>query len=209
MSAASPGPRSPRRKRSGAPEGVDGRTERAARTRQSIVTAIVELVGAGNLTPTAEEVAQYAGVGHRTVFRHFQDMETLFFETNNRVKTVVETGLSATPAAVALEDRIKSLVEERARVFETIAPFYMSGAIRSYASRTIQRSRAQFARLLRTQLIAHLPELEASPDLAAAAELLTSVDGWLRLRHIQGLTPDEAGRSQRAALLALLPAVPG
>ena len=59
---------------SSAPE-ADGRVLRGARTRERIVDAVFELVSEGTVRPTAEEVASRAGVGIRTVFRHFDDME--------------------------------------------------------------------------------------------------------------------------------------
>ncbi len=184
------------------PDTVDGRTERAARTRERIIAAILDLVRAGNLNPTAEEVAQYAAVGHRTVFRHFQDMETLYDEMNARVRVHVEAGLSASPVQTALADRIEALVAERAATFELITMYYLSGDIRMHSSPTLRRHRAQFARLLRTQLLAHLPEVEPAVE---AADLLTSVDGWLRLRRTQKLSVERARRVTVEALTALVP----
>lgn len=184
------------------PDTVDGRTERAARTRERLVAAILDLVRAGNLNPTAEEVAQYAVVGHRTVFRHFQDMETLYDEMNARVRVHVETGLSPSPVQTALADRIEALVAERAATFELITMYYLSGDIRMHSSPTLKRHRAQFARLLRTQLLAHLPEVEPAVE---AADLLTSVDGWLRLRRTQKLSVERARRVAVEALTALIP----
>lgn len=184
------------------PDTVDGRTERAARTRERIVAAILDLVRAGNLNPTAEEVAQYAAVGHRTVFRHFQDMETLYDEMNARVRIHVEAGLSAAPIQTAVADRIETLAAERAATFELITMYYLSGDIRMHSSPTLKRHRAQFARLLRTQLLAHLPEVEPAIE---AADLLMSVDGWLRLRRTQKLSVERARRVTVEALTALIP----
>ena len=56
----------------------DGRRRRARNNRQRIVAAMIELIGEGHITPGAEDVAARAGVGLRTVFRHFNDMESLY-----------------------------------------------------------------------------------------------------------------------------------
>jgi hypothetical protein len=56
---------------------IDGRLHRSMTTRRKIVTALETLIRAGTLSPTAEQVAVQAQVGLRTVFRHFDDMETL------------------------------------------------------------------------------------------------------------------------------------
>ena len=41
---------------------------------------MLELVRAGAISPNAEEVAERAGVGLRTVFRRFDDMDSLYRE---------------------------------------------------------------------------------------------------------------------------------
>ena len=64
----------------------DGRVQRGARNRELILDALFTLVASGDLQPTAEEVAQQAGVGTRTVFRHFDDMESLYAEMSARVE---------------------------------------------------------------------------------------------------------------------------
>ena len=55
----------------------DGRALRSERSRRPIVEALFALVGEGVLQPTAQQVADRAGVGIRTVFRHFEDMDAL------------------------------------------------------------------------------------------------------------------------------------
>ncbi|HAY44774.1 MAG TPA: transcriptional regulator, partial [Gammaproteobacteria bacterium] len=52
----------------------DGRHQRSRDSKRKIVTAMLELVRAGIIAPTAEEVAARANVGLRTVFRRFKDM---------------------------------------------------------------------------------------------------------------------------------------
>ena len=59
---------------------TDGRRRRSQRSRDRIVTAMIDLVEAGAITPSAEEVAARAEVGLRSVFRHFRDMESLYRE---------------------------------------------------------------------------------------------------------------------------------
>ena len=56
----------------------DGRTVRAERTRQALVDALLGLLDAGVLSPTAAAIAQRAGVSERSLFQHFPDREALF-----------------------------------------------------------------------------------------------------------------------------------
>jgi len=103
-----------------------------------------------------------------------------------------------------LGQRIEQLVTARAAAFEQITAFYLSGETRLHTSPTLQRARSQFATQQRRQLRACLPELEAQPEVAAAIELLTSMEGWLRLRRAQGLAVDESRQAIIVALSRLL-----
>jgi AcrR family transcriptional regulator len=178
--------------------------ERGRVTRGKIVAALLDLIRAGNLSPTSEDVAQYAKVGGRTVFRHFQDMESLFEAMNAQVRFLVEPLLTQAPWEGTLSQRIEQLVTARAATFEQITAYYLSGETRLHTSPTLQRARAQFATQQRRQLRACLPELEAQPEAAQAIELLTSMEGWLRLRRAQGLTVDESRQAIIATVSRLL-----
>ena len=57
---------------------TDGRRLRTERSKQAIIDAGLELIHEGQLVPTAQQVSERAGVGIRSFFRHFADMETLF-----------------------------------------------------------------------------------------------------------------------------------
>ena len=180
--------------------------ERGRVTREKIIAALLDLIRAGNLSPTSEDVAQYAGVGHRTVFRHFQDMESLFEEMNAKIRSLAQSVLTQTLSDGTLAQRIEALVAARAAPFEQITLYYLSGEIRLHASPAIQRARAQFAAQQRRQLHVCLPEVEARPDVAAAIELLTSMDGWVRLRRTQGLSVNQSRLAIISAVSRLLDA---
>jgi TetR/AcrR family transcriptional regulator, regulator of autoinduction and epiphytic fitness len=63
---------------------LDGRLARSARTRRSIVDALRGLHQEGDLRPTAPRVAERAGVSLRTVWQHFNDLETLLVAAGQR-----------------------------------------------------------------------------------------------------------------------------
>ena len=52
----------------------DGRNLRSINSQKLIVNACIKLFKAGNLEPTAQQVADESGVGIRTVFRQFDEM---------------------------------------------------------------------------------------------------------------------------------------
>ena len=84
-------------------ETLDGRALRSERSREAIAAALFELVGEGNLEPTAQQVADRAHVGIRTVFRHFSDMEALYAtldawllaEVGPMLRSVMQAGQAA------------------------------------------------------------------------------------------------------------------
>jgi len=72
---------------------ADGRRNRTVLTRQQIVQAFIALIRQGHVAPTAEDVSARANVGLRTVFRHFEDMETLYREVNTEIRETVSSML--------------------------------------------------------------------------------------------------------------------
>ena len=56
---------------------VDGRRARRHRSRDLAVDALLDLLGEGVLRPTAQQVAERSGVSLRSIFRIFDDVETL------------------------------------------------------------------------------------------------------------------------------------
>ena len=77
----------------------DGRVRRGERSRGAIVEALHALIGAGDLAPTAQQVAERAGVGLRSVFRHFRDMESLFAEVDALVTEMGAAIIRLPPAS--------------------------------------------------------------------------------------------------------------
>lgn len=203
MTSDAPTSATQRTRRAPPPE-LDGRMQRGRLTREKIILALLDLIRAGNLSPTSEDVAQYAGVGHRTVFRHFQDMESLFEEMHAKVRSLAESALTEALQEGALQQRIEQLVTRRGAVFEQITAYYLSGDIRLHSSPTLQRARAQFSAQLRRQLLVCLPEVGARSEFAPAIEMLTSMDGWLRLRRTQGLSANQSKLAVVAAVSRLL-----
>jgi AcrR family transcriptional regulator len=198
-----------KRKRGGPPgaaaAGSDGRVRRGERNRASIVEALYQLVGEGEAEPTADQVATRAGVGLRSVFRHFRDMESLYVALDRRLRAEVEPIVREGVPSGGAAARARAMVQRRARLFERIAPYKRS------ANRIRQRSpflAAQHRRLvaaLRDHLLRWLPELAEAPrDVVDAIELATSFEAWDRLRGDQGISAARAQAAVEASVTALL-----
>jgi AcrR family transcriptional regulator len=186
-------------------ESSDGRLLRSVRSRQRIVEALFELVEEGEFVPTGEQVAARAGVGLRTVFRHFEDMETLFAELQARVERVVQPILVAGVSEGPLEARATAFVKQRANAYERAAPFQRAGDLQRWRSAFIRASHARTVRELRANLRAALPAQDELPTaMQQALELVTSFEAWERLRSDQDLGKERAQEVVRGAVLTLL-----
>jgi AcrR family transcriptional regulator len=187
-------------------EASDGRVLRGHRNRERIVAALRELVREGVARPSAEQVATAAGVGERSVYRHFRDMESLYGEIGRLVQSeVAELVEPAPPSDGTLTERIRGLVAWRARLFERIAPFERSGSLARFRSPVLQRQHANLGRTMRRQLQAVFrAELAGRAAVLEAADAFTSIETWQRLRAEQRLDPKRAARTVEAALQALL-----
>lgn len=184
---------------------LDGRVRRGARSRQTIVEALLELVGGGSLQPTAQQVADRAGVGIRTVFRHFSEMESLHQSMAVRLEGEVRPLLAAAPPDGSLEERTRGLVRQRATFFERIAPYKRSANLLRWRSRFLQERHLYLLRGLRADLLQWLPELEGAPeDLVEAVDLATSFEAWDRLRGDRHLSVKVAIAAMERTVRALL-----
>jgi AcrR family transcriptional regulator len=184
---------------------ADGRQLRSERSREAIVQALFELVGNGVIQPTAQQVAEAAGVGIRTVFRHFADMDSLFAAMNERLQADALPLLRGDPPAGSVEQRARDLADRRIAFFERIAPFKRSGLIQRWRSEFLRGQHAALVRALRADLLRWLPELRRAPtDLVEALDLALSFEAWDRLRTDQRLGRERARDVLLRSVLALL-----
>jgi len=184
---------------------ADGRVERGERSRAAIVGAMFELVGSGVLEPTAEQVARRAGVGLRSVFRHFRDMESLYAEVDARVRQVALPIAAAGVPSGSMAERARAMVKRRARLFERIAPYKRSANLNRQRSPFLNATHQRLVVMLREHLLRWLPELARRPrEELDALELATSFEAWDRLRSEQKLSALRAHAAVLACVLALL-----
>jgi AcrR family transcriptional regulator len=183
----------------------DGRVRRGERSGQAIVEALVGLVGEGILEPTAQQVAARAGVGLRTVFRRFADMESLFAEMSARVQREALPLLVEGRPSGDLTERARALVGQRATFFERIAPFKRSGNLKRWRSPFLRDRHARLVRELRADLMRWLPELRRAPaSVVDALDLVTSFEAWDRLRTEQRLGRERTQAAVERMVLCLV-----
>jgi AcrR family transcriptional regulator len=171
------------------PENVaDGRRMRSERSRQAIIDAMLNLVEEGILVPTAQQVSERAGVGIRSVFRHFSDMESLFATADVRIREQYQGLFSGGDRAGSLEHRVLHAVEQHALAFEAIGNHLLTTKAQLWRYPILREQYARAQRQLRKDLDDWLPELQKLPaDEREMVDAVASFEHWNRLREHQGL----------------------
>jgi AcrR family transcriptional regulator len=188
---------------------VDGRTARGARTNDAVVDAWLRLIEEGDLRPGARRIAERAGVSLRSVFHHFEDLETLYATAAERqLRLFFSTGRLASDGSLAV--RTDRFVAARSRQMEAITPVRRAAVLNepfapALAARlrwSRERGRAEIERMFHEELAALKPAArrEALAALAAAAEWST----WEALRAHQELSIAQAQRVMKRTIAALL-----
>ncbi|HYW04400.1 MAG TPA: TetR/AcrR family transcriptional regulator [Gammaproteobacteria bacterium] len=188
---------------------VDGRHRRSRASRRKIVQALLELISEGEVLPGAEAVATRAGVGLRTVFRHFENMESLYRELIAAMETELRPIVEESYASRDWRGRLAELMDRRVRIFERMLPFKVAADIHRSRSPALASQGRAVLRQQRSVLARIVPDsIRRDRLLFEALDLLLSVDSWQRLRRDQQLTPAEARATLDRAVNGLLGGVP-
>jgi AcrR family transcriptional regulator len=188
-----------------ADEPADGRLRRSMSSQRRIVQAMLELVAEGNIAPSADDVSERAGVGRRSVFRHFSDMDSLYREMQAILEAQFATIAAQPFKTTHWRDQVLELVERRAYAFERMAPYLRAAIVHRHYSAILREGHARFVAVLRSLLVFRLPGDVANDQvLVDAIDLLISFEAWHRLREEQHLSPAQARQVVSLAIKALL-----
>ena len=183
----------------------DGRRQRSDRSRRRIIEALFDLIGEGDMSPSAVSVAERADVGLRTVFRHFEDMDSIYDEMTAELSDAVMPMIMAPYETTNWRDRLMESVEKRAEIFEMIFPMKVCMSLRRFQSDFIQTQYERDVALGRSTLKAILPEeIVSNRTLFAALETTLAFTTWRRLRQDQNLSVESARAAIRLMLNGLV-----
>lgn len=172
---------------------TDGRRQRADVSRRRIALALLELARAGEVAPSAETVAERAGVGRRTVFRLFNDMDGVYREMHAVMVGRISPMFTAPFIATAWRARIDELIERRARMFEEMRPIKSAAEAHKHRSPFLQNEHRKITKLQRDTLAAALPDaIRNDRERLESLDLVLSFEAWRRLRQEQKLTIKDA-----------------
>jgi AcrR family transcriptional regulator len=187
----------------------DGRTNRAVRTRIAVVDALLALNEKDNLRPTAREIAEEAGVSLRSIYVHFDDVESLLVAAAIRhAEHLQSLGLPLLSDG-PLDDRVDRLLAHRRRIFEAAPGVRRAALLQEPFSPALQRAldagraagRAEIDRVFASESAA---AGSGGERLRQALSLVTGSNTWDVMRRYQGLSADEAEAQLRTMVFALL-----
>jgi AcrR family transcriptional regulator len=196
-----------------AAEALDGRQSRTARSRLAICEACLDLVQEGALQPSADQVAERAGVSRRSIFNHFADLAELYDAVvevgMQRCAPLLETISADEPAA----RRVEHLVAVRSTFLEAAAPFTRAltaqalvGPATDQAQRVsrdaLRLQHREVERLFERELLG-LPATDRAEVLEAISAALSPLH-WEYLRRSRGNSISRARAILQRTLRAVL-----
>ena len=184
----------------------DGRRLRSERSRKSMIDAALELIAEGNFAPTAKQISERAGVGIRSFFRQFEDMDQFIAAVDEHtVGSFWESFLHEGDREGALTERLDSIVATYAKAFEEHRSLLLATKSLRWSSRVLKANYERYQQISRANKERWLPEISQLPsDERELADAYLSFEMWHRLRDIQGLSCSAAQAVILKALTRLL-----
>ena len=167
----------------------DGRRQRSERSQTAIIEAALSLMDEGTLVPTAQQIADRAGVGIRSFFRHFADMDSLFLAADDMLLSSYEALFEVDDRTGALASRVARAIDLYGNAFEKLRPIILCTQAQLWRSPKLQENYGWHQKRLRKELELWLPEAAELPkDRREALHAVASFSMWNRLREFQGLS---------------------
>ena len=167
----------------------DGRRQRSERSQTAIIEAALSLMDEGTLVPTAQQIADRAGVGIRSFFRHFADMDTLWAFADDMLISSYEALFEVEDRTGALSDRVARAIDLYGSAFDKLRPIILCTHAQLWRSPKLRENYGWHQKRLRKELELWLPEVAALPrDRREAVHAVASFSMWHRLREFQGLS---------------------
>jgi AcrR family transcriptional regulator len=178
--------------------------ERAkADTRATILEAVVNVIlKEGVHAFTMQNVADKAGVSHRTVYRHFPSREELLEGLSEAVhESALAAGFSVPTNVAEMRTHVGPLFEQFSRMQDAMRASVIAAVALGYQSAMQRRSSAATVDML----VAAYPRLPREDLTEAAAILRTIVSryGWYVMRVDLELKPAQTSRAVTWAVGAL------
>ena len=188
----------------------DGRAARAVRTRRAVADALLELIEEGNLRPTSKNIAERAGVSERTIFQHFEDLDTLFSVAIEEVGNRVVRMLGHIPDDGPFEKRLAAYLDELVTLHEAMSPLRRASMLHEPFSPALGEAAGYWRDFLRrgVERVFHVElsawEEEARRDVLEAVALGVEGNSWESMRAHSEFSPERARRVLELSFRSIL-----
>ena len=186
----------------------DGRRERGERTRRRAIDALLALAAEGALRPTGLQVAQRAGVALRTVYHHFENVETLQLAALERQLDRHKEFIAPIDDDLLLADRVARVGRQRRQFYEETLPIRRALQFGEQTSErfvvALQPSNAALRDQLAQTFAPEIAENQSGRLLFDALGAAASWENWSYLRIGLGRTPIGAERTVTYLMGSLL-----
>ncbi len=173
-------------------------------TRAAIVEAVVKVIlEEGVHAFTVQNVADKAGVSHRTVYRHFPSREGLLEGLSDALhESALATGMSVPTNVEEMRSHVGPLFDHFSRMQDAMRASVIAAVALGYQTAMQRRSSSAVVDML----VAAHPRLPREELVEAAAVLRSIVSryGWYVMRVDLALKPAQTSRAVTWAVGALL-----
>lgn len=188
---------------------IDGRRARGLRTRDAIISALLDLVAGGDVAPTAQRIADRAGVSVRSVYQHFADVEGLYADAAERTYEWVRETAKEIDTSLPVSRRVDAFVDGRASTLESLLAFHRAVRLMEPTSDRVRMYRLTMEKWEKDRVAkVFAPELRSMDSAARSAvlagiDVLASADSWDHLRR-NGQSARASRQVLRSGILCLL-----
>jgi AraC-like DNA-binding protein len=138
---------------------IDGRILRSQKSQSVILNALIKLINTGNYYPTAEEVAKESGIAIRTVFRQFDDMESLIMKVDELINHKLINDEKEIKLNSPLIARLELIIEERLHYYNKYENIMIATITQLPKYKILQKKYPEYQRLLRKRTENIIPEI--------------------------------------------------
>jgi AcrR family transcriptional regulator len=138
----------------------DGRFARSQKTKDAIVKALLKLLR-NTPFPTAEQVAKESKIGLRTVYRQFNDMESIYLSLHEECMHSLDQMFdSDIDLDKSFKERVNFAISERLTIYEEYETLFIATISNSARLPTLVNQVAESYQIMRERFIEIVPEIK-------------------------------------------------
>ena len=194
---------------------MDGRRARRERSRIAVIDAVFALLLDGKVPPTAEDVAERAGVSVSSIFRNFDGLDDMQREAFDVFRDrYVHLFDPVVDAAAPRAERVAKHVRARLDLLTVAGPMMQIARQRALdyqpMAEGVGRSRSQLSDQARAHFASEAAQLSPAEaaNLLAVIDAMTSPEAYEVLQAAHGRSDRQISRSWVRSLTAILDSWP-